>query len=226
MYFLVILSTFIFPILFNAVYFLIGFASVPARWVSWGAINVSFVMLIVASVPYYGKREAPQIGSAVSAAFGHLGIQFITGLVVIILSSYVDVSWKVPLIIHAVVGAAYLLIALGMRSANLHTAKVQQEAQAAHNIIMSIADDIQMIWRNMPEGKERKLVEKLFDSARTLRVNASSPNENVDLDIIRGVQELRIAVEENNGTLESVVNKLQRLFDQRNMLVAKKQTGR
>lgn len=217
---ILILAACIPAILFNFVYFLIDFTPMLSRWVSWGIINISFVLGIIGSFPYWKTRDASRIGSQAVLALYHQTVQLIIGALLIVINCFWMITLGVTIFVHLLVAAIFIMIAAGNHAANVHTQKVQKESVDSQHFSQMITDKLRSIWSNMPEGQNKKLVERAYDNARTMSKNLSVIKTDVDDAIIEELMLLKNAVSEaDEQTITECCKNISVMINKRNLLV-------
>ncbi len=217
---ILILAACIPVVLFNFAYFLIDFTPMLSRWVSWGIINISFASGIIGSFPYWKTNDVSRIGSQVILALHHQTVQLIIGTLLIVINSFWTISLGVTVFVHLLVAAIFIVIAASNHAANLHTQKVQKESAVSHHFAQMISDELHSIWTNMPEGLNKKLIERAYDGARTMNKNPSVKRTEVDDAIIEELTLVKKAVvEADDQTIAEHGKKICLLIDKRNMLI-------
>ena len=155
-------------LVFNLFFFSIWENMSTTRWICWGAIHAAFALFIAAAHSTKATDDGlihsyPKMG----VAFGLFVIMTISGIV---LTIWNPESWKVPVVILAVLAFGGLFTYISMMSAEeATTANVTRDAQRKF-FIQSCAERLEEARQLQTDIALRKHIEKAYDAIRGAQV--------------------------------------------------------
>lgn len=213
---LLLLAAFLPAVMFNLVFFLIGFTPMLSGWISWGIINFAFLSAVFGSYPYWRTKDAARIGTQAVLAVGHLIAQVVVGSILIVISYFFNLKWVLPVLIHLFAGGVFIALAAINHAANLHTEAVQKKSSEAMYFSEALSEELRALWRSLPEGNCKKQLERAYDAARTMPQNPGAASAETDSSIKEALALLKDSAARNDmQAIEHYCNQLCLLIEKR-----------
>ena len=211
----IILSV-VFLVVFNLVFLLTAGTDHPASvWISYIFIHVAYILFLFTPRFFTKTGNTVVLGMplmAISAV--HFGITFIVGLVFIFLRLE---SYKVPLIVHAVITAAYVLLLVSNMLANEHTADNLERHELELEYVKGAASKLKGIMNSVSDSKLQKKVERAYDLVNSSPVKSNASVRSYELTVLNLIGELRDSVQNNDTeSVESILREIETNANERN----------
>ena len=175
-------------VVFNLVYFFVWDNMSATRWICWGAIHASFVLFVTAA--YSAKLTNGGLIHAYPrmwVAFSLLEVVAIAGL---IMSAWNPESWKVPVIILALLGFLYLFTYISLIPAEKATESCVLRDSKQKFFILSCTERLEETRRAQADLVLRKQIEKACDAIHCAQVNTVPAVAEIESRITSLVSEL------------------------------------
>ena len=207
----------IFLIVFNAVFFIAGGTDHKTSvWISYGFIHFSYFMLLLTPIlARKGKSSAIFGFSLYSVSSTYFILEFITGVVFILISPE---SYKAALLVQLCIAGLYGIVLISNMIANEHTADAEEKRQYQIDYVKKASAQIKGLLSQIQDRDVKKKMEKVYDALYSSPIK-SHPNlaqiENRILESINALEE-----EISAGNKESIIsstNSLLNAVNERNM---------
>ena len=196
---LVLLAIFLL-VVFNLAYFSIWEHMSASRWICWGAIHVAFA-LFVAAAHSTRSTEDGLIHSypKMAVSFSLFLIMAIAGIV---LTIWNPGSWKVPVVILAILAFGDLFTYISLMSAEEATAAAEQRDGRQKFFVRACAERLAEARSAQSDPALRKQIEKACDAIRGAQVATVPAVAGIEAEIHELVSKLCGAAEA--GSAETV----------------------
>lgn len=185
-------------ILFNAVFFIAGGADHPASvWISYGFIHFAYFLLVVTPYLIRGGADAAVFGFSlysISAAYNI--VEFLTGTIFILVAPE---DYKAALLVQLVITGIYAIFLASHMIANVRTADIQEGRQPQLAYIKKASSEISSILDRVNDKQLIKKLKNIYDAISTSPVKTHPDVEQLEFQILSGINELRISCNAGRG---------------------------
>jgi hypothetical protein len=213
------LSSLIFLIAFNAVFFIVGGTDHPVSvWLAYGMVHLSYLLLI--ATPLFGSRDknAFETSAPVGILSGaHFALEFVIALIVFLVAPD---GYKFVLVLYIILLAIYLALFFSMLSVNQHTEASEKRQRQEVFFIRNYASRVQMLLNKLPDAQVNKKIEKAYDELHASPTRSNPQAAAIEGAIVLKIGELELAVRENRAEdAERFATDLLYLVEERNRLI-------
>lgn len=213
---LLIAGSAIFLVVFNFIFLLTAGTDHPMSvWISYIFIHVAYLMILVAPLLTRKTKHTELLRMPlILVSKVHFGITFVVGLLFILLCLE---NFKVNLIIHVVITAAYLVVLIFNIIANEHTVQSNERHEQEMEYVRGSADQLKGIMDSVSDSKLRKKVERIYDLVSTSPVRSDASVRSVEWNVMNLIGELRESIQEGNTeAAESLLRDIENAANERN----------
>lgn len=210
----------IFLVVFNVVFFVLGEGSGPASvWISYAFIHFAYAMAV--ATPFItGKSKQAVLGVSVYAiSSGYFLVEFIVGVVFILLSPE---SFKPALVVQLILAAIYLAMLIIFLLVNETTNESLEREETENVFIKSCSSRVKLLMGKLGEKGCDKALENLYDLIHSSPSRSSVSVSELEKQSTNLISQLEAAV--NNKEKENTVNianRIGELFKERNQILRK-----
>lgn len=207
----------IFPILFNAVFFVVGGTDHPTSvWISYAFVHGAYIVLLV--TPYLvseGKSAAVFGYSLLSVSYTYFLIELVTGVTFILVA---PASYKGAFLVQLCIAGIYGVFFMSNMQANEQTAMAEAERQPQIEYVKNATLEIAAIIAGISDRETRKKVEKAYDAINASQVKSHPRLAPLESEILDAVASLRgsantaerVAIQKQAEALLQMVNERNR----------------
>jgi len=192
----------IFLVIFNALFFILGGVDHNLTvWLSYGFIHFAYLMLLL--TPFFirrGKSAAVFGFSLYSISSGYFLVEFITGIVFIVISPE---NFRIALLVQLCIAGLYAIILVSHLIANEHTADAEEKRQYQIEYVKNAATKIKIMLDRINDKETKKKVEKVYDEIHSSPVKSHPDLEQMESRILLSINELDDAV--SGGNKERII---------------------
>ena len=187
----------IFLIVFNAVFFVAGGIEHNASvWISYGFIHFSYFMLLLTpKLIREGKSSAVYGFSLYSISAVYFLIEFVTGLVFILVASE---SYKTAFLIQLCIAGLYGITLVSHMIANERTAEAEEKRHHQVAYIKDASVRLKSLLENISDKETKKKIEKVYDALYSSPVKTHHNLALMENNILMSTYELENAVSSGN----------------------------
>ncbi len=210
----------IFVVVFNIVFFVVGGADRPASvWISYCFILFAYAMTV--ATPFITKKNKQAVlgVSVYAVSSGYFLIEFIVGIVFILISPK---SFKPALVVQLILAAIYLAMLIIFLLANESTNESLEREETENDFIKTSASRVKLLMGKLGEKGCDKALERLYDLIHSSPSRSISSVKQLEQQCKDLISQLETAV--NNKEKESVVDiagRVEELFKERNQILKK-----
>ena len=209
----------IFLIVFNALFFGLGGVNHHVSvWMSYGFIHFAYFMLLLTPKLIREGKSAAVFGfSLYSISATYFLIEFITGIVFILVSPE---NYNAALIIQLCIAGLYGIMLVSHMLSNEYTANVEEKRQTQIAYIKDISVKVKILLESISDKETKKVVEKVYDAMYSSPVKSHPNLTQMENRILQSINDLERTV--TTGSKEeifSVANSLLFLINERNNLL-------
>jgi hypothetical protein len=220
--FLWFVRSFIFLIIFNALFFVIGGIEHNASvWISYGFINFAYIILLL--TPKFnraGKSSSVFWFSLYSTSATYFFLEFITGIIFILVAPE---GFKAALAVQVCLAGFYFIILISHMIANERTADAEEKRQPQIAYIKNASAKLKLLLENISDKETKKKVERVYDAIYSSPVKSHPNLAETEERILGFISELECAIAaENKESVVSMANSLLLLINERNNLLLQK----
>lgn len=210
----------IFVVVFNIVFFVVGGASRPASvWISYCFIHFAYAMTV--ATPFITKKSKQAVlGVSVYAiSSGYFLIEFIVGLVFILISPK---SFKPALVVQLILAAIYLAMLIIFLLANESTNESLEREETENDFIKASASRVKLLMGKLGEKGCDKALENLYDLIHSSPSRSSSSVKQLEQQCKDLISQLETSVnnKEKENTID-IAGRIEELFKERNQILKK-----
>lgn len=205
----------IFLVVFNIVFFVLGGADRPASvWISYCFIHFAYAMAV--ATPYITRKSKQAIlGVSVYAiSSGYFLIEFLVGIVFILLSQE---SFKPALVVQLILAAVYLAMLIIFLLANESTNESLEREEGENDFIKTCSSRVKLLMGRLGDKGCDKALERLYDLIHSSPSRSAASVKQLEQQCKELISQLEAAV--NNKEKENTVDiagRIEELFKQRN----------
>jgi hypothetical protein len=211
----------IFLIIFNAFFFVLGGVGHNVSvWMSYVFIHFAYLMLLLTSrLIRKGKSSAIFGFSLYSISAGYFLVEFVTGIIFILLSPE---SYKVAFLIQLCIAGLYVVALISSMIANEHTADAEEKRQYQIEYVKDASAKIKSIAGRINDKGTKKKVEKVYDAIHSSPVKSHPNLAQMESRILLSINKLDDAVSgENKESIISLADSLLAAINERNSRLKK-----
>ena len=212
------ISSLMFLVAFNAVFFLVGGTDHPVSvWLAYGMVHLSYLLLIAS--PLFGSRDKNSFET--SAPLGilsgaHFALELVIALIVFLIAPE---GYKFVLVLYIILLAIYFALFFSMLSVNSHTAASEKRQRQEVFFIRNYASRIQLLINKLPDAQVNKKIEKAYDELHAAPTRTNPQAAAVEGSIVVKTGELESAVREGRAVdADRVATEIIYLVEERNRL--------
>lgn len=205
----------IFVAVFNIVFFVLGGGERPASvWISYGFIHFAYAMTIATPLLTRNCRETVLKVSVYAVSSGYFLLEFIVGLVFILISPS---SFKPALVVQLIIAAIYLALLIIFLLANENTNESLEREERENAFIKTSASKVKLLMGKVGEKDCEKALERLYDLIHASPSRSSASVKDTEQQCAELISQLEAAVngKEKENTVE-IAGRLEELFKERN----------
>jgi hypothetical protein len=193
-----ILVDLIFLAVFNVAFYVIGgLDHSPPIWISYAFIHFSYLMLLITPYLVRGGKNSAVFGfSLYSVSAAYFLVEFVTGVVIILLSPE---GYKAALLIQLFIAAFYAAILIANMIANEHTADSVEERQYGLDYIKRAAAEMEALLNSASDRQVKKQFEKILDAIRASPVKTHPSVTPIEMRIFNSIGDMRNLAGGNDG---------------------------
>jgi len=193
----------IFLIIFNAIFFLVGGVDHNLSvWLSYGFIHFAYFMLLLTPLFIRRGKSAAVFGfSLYSISSGYFLVEFITGIIFILISPE---NYKITLLVQLCIAGLYGIILIANMIANEHTANTEEKRQYQISYVKNASSKIKLLLDKINDKEAKKKVEKVFDAIDSSPVKSNADLMETEQKILLTIDELENVI--STGVKESIIS--------------------
>lgn len=210
----------VFLVVFNIVFFVLGGADRPASvWISYCFIHFAYIMAV--ATPYITRKSKQAIlGVSVYAISScYFLLEFIVGVVFILLSQD---SFKPALVVQIIIAAVYLIMLIIFLLANESTNESLEREETENDFIKTCSSRVKLLMGRLGEKGCDKALERLYDLIHSSPSRSSASVKQLEQQCRELISQLEAAV--NNKEKENAVEiagRIEGVFKERNQILKK-----
>ena len=192
----------IFLVIFNVVFFTLGGKDHnPSVWISYGAIHLAYVLLIITPIFTRSGKSAALFGVSLgSISTVYFLVELATGIVFILIDAP---EYQAALLVQLVIAGLYGILLVINMIANERTADAQESRQHQIDYVKNASAKLKRII-DKAEGKDiKKKLGKVYDVLHSSPVKSHPSLYQTESGILASIDELDYAVA--NGNTDAVV---------------------
>jgi hypothetical protein len=207
----------IFLVIFNALFFVIGGTEHNVSvWMSYGFIHFAYFMLILTPFLIRKGKSAAVFGfSLYSISAVYFFVQFITGIIFILIASE---GYNVALLVQLCIAGLYGIMLISNMIANERTA---DDEEARHYQIAYVKDasaKLKGMLESVSDRETKKKVERVYDALYSSPVKSHPNLVQMENRIFQSINELEDEISAGNKeNIISMANSLLSAVNERNM---------
>lgn len=208
----------IFVVVFNIVFFVVGGASRPASvWISYCFIHFAYAMTV--ATPFITKKSKQAIlgVSVYAVSSGYFLIEFIVGLVFILIGPK---SYKPALVVQLIPAAIYLAMLIIFLLANESTNESLEREERENDFIKTSALRVKPLIGKLNEKGCDKALERLYDLIHSSPSRSSASVKQLEQQCSELISQLETAVknkEKENAV--DIAGRAEEAFEERNRVL-------
>lgn len=191
---------FIFLILFNVLFFLLGGnRPIASIWISYGFIHFAYLqILVIPSIVPKSKSTHVFIESTAVISTFYFLIELFVGILFILLKLK---SWILALVLQLLFFSAFIIVFLLIHFTNKRTASVEEQRKITQKTINKSFAVLERAMVNL-SGKDKDYIYTLISDLKTLPLSTSSALQGIENNIIDECEEIQQAA--NNGNTDAL----------------------
>lgn len=193
----------IFPVIFNAVFFLAGAHGRKAPvWISYAFIHFAYLMLLLTPALIRSGKSAAVFGfSLYSVSAAYFLLELLIGAAFILISPE---GYKIPLLAQLLIAGLYGIILISNMIANEHTADAEETRQYRIDYVKQASAELKGLLEHMTDKEAKKKVEKVYDALYSSPVKSHPDLAQTESQILMSIGALRSAVAQ--GEKETILS--------------------
>lgn len=204
-----ILLDFVFLIVFNMVFFVMGGAQHPASvWISYGFIHFAYIMLVI--TPFLIRKSSSDAVfgfSLYSISSAYFIAAFIVGVIFIAVHPE---NYKWSLIVQVVIAGFYAIMLISNMIANEHTADSIERHEMELQYVKESSAMLKGIMEMASDKTLKKKIEKAYDLLHSSQVKSSGAVRDYEVTVMDLIEVLEQNVARNdvvaaNTTLDKIM---------------------
>ena len=216
-----IILCFLFLIVFNVVFFVVGGMEHKASvWISYGFIHFAYFMLLVTPKLIRGGESEAVFGfSLFTISSTYLLVEFFIGVLFILISLN---GYKAALLIQICIAGFYGVALVSNMIANEHTADAEEKRRHQIAYVKEASTRLKHLLDNIGDKEAKKKVERAYDAMDSSPVQSRPDLEHMENRIFQTIKELEFSVSTGNkDRIISLANILLASINERNLLQKK-----
>lgn len=213
-----VISGILFPIIFVALFFIIGGSDHGATcWIGFGSILLVYAVIVASTLLIPNTQSSYLFGATGSVVTGiFFTVQFIVGMVFMIGDFE---NWKVPIIIEIVLIAVMIFLLLQLHQADEATAQKENKQQGEAYSVKIFVVKTQMIINRTSDSEIKRCVKNVYDELNSCQTSGNPKVKSLDDSISYSLDALNQAVMSNNiESVKSAADAVIKLAKERKML--------
>ncbi len=210
----------IFVVVFNIVFFVTGGADRNASvWISYGFIHFAYIMAVATPLITKKTKQAVLQISVYAVSSGYFILEFVIGLVFIILNQE---SYKPALIVQLIVAGLYLALLIIFLLVNEATEDNLEKGEKENDFIKTCSSRVKLLMGRLGERGCDKALENLYDLIHSSPSHSSASVSQLEQQAMGLLSQLEGAVnakEKENAV--NIANQISEIFKQRNQILKK-----
>ena len=209
--------TLVFPLVFNAVFFLAGgMEHKTSVWISYGFIHFAYLMLLLTPLLIRSDKSSAVFGFVLyTTTAAYFLLELVAGTLFILIPIF---GPKTVLVIQLVIAGIYGIMLVAHMIANEKTADAQQARQVQIDYIKDAAMRLKLILDRIQDKEARRRVERAYDALASSPVKSHPDLERMEKGILSTIEAIGNAVAANNtNAIFSLAGALSHAVNERNM---------
>jgi hypothetical protein len=212
---LIILQS-IFPVIFNAVFFLLGGIDRNASvWVSYGFIHFAYFMLLLTPKLIPAGRNSAVLGNplyAISAVY--FLVEFLIGVIFILLSLN---GYKAALLLQLSIAGFYGFVLISNLMANKYTVEAVAKREEEIAFVKNASAKLNGLLESVGDKEAKKQIERVYDVVCSSPVKSHPDLEELERKILASIDILENGIAAGNGnSITDLARSLESLVNERN----------
>ena len=206
----------IFPLVFNAVFFVVGGTDrKDFVWISYGFIHFAYFMLLLTPALIRKDKSSAMFGFTLySTTAVYFLLTFIIGVGSMVIPLF---GPKTMLTVHLLVAGVYGIMLVAHLIANEKTADAEQARQVQVDYIKNASVNLKLLLDKISDKETYRNVERAYDALRSSPVKSYPELEPMEKWILSTITAMDSAVTAGNkNTTLSLAEALTRTIDERN----------
>ena len=198
----------VFLAIFNVLFFMIGGATHNASvWISYGFIHFAYFMLLLTPKLTNKNKSAAVLGfSLVSISTVYFLVQFVTGIIFILVSPE---SYKAALSVQLCIAGLYAIMLISNMIANQHTAEAEEKRRYEVSYVKTASVQLKGLLDSVGDKDLQKKLERAYDAIYSSPVKSHPNLAQMENRILQSIDELEDALKtENKENMVSLANSL------------------
>ena len=205
----------IFIVLFNAIFFLAGKDYKASAWISYGCIHLAYGMLVITPLFTKNTKSKAMFGLSLYAiSSAYFLLQLVIGVVLIIISLKLNATILIQLCLAGFYGIAlvsFLMI-------NERTAAAEETRQIEISFIKEATQKVKNLLTQINNKELNLQVEKIYDTLQASPTKSHPELALIERKISLAIEELEIAIAENDEITDIARNLLNTINDRNSKL--------
>jgi hypothetical protein len=211
------LNNLIFPVIFNALFFLLGGTEHRASvWISFGFINFAYLMLLLTpKLVRSGKSSAVFGFSLFTISATYFFAELVIGIAFILASPE---SHKAVLLIQLCIAGLYGVMLISHMIANEHTADAEEKRQCEIDYVKNASMKLKMMLEQVKDKDAKRAVERLYDALYSSPVKSHPNLAQIESHILQLINDLENVISTVDAErIKAAASSLLTAVNERNM---------
>lgn len=190
----------IFPILFNAVFFILGRSEPPASvWISYAFVHIAYISILVTPYLVRKGKSAVVFGYALfTVSYTYFLIELVAGVIFILVA---PPNFRVAFLVQLCLAGIYGAIFISNMLVNENTAVEEERYQPQIDYMKNARMEMAAIVNSISDRETRRKLEKAYDAINASQANSHPRVAALESEILEMIASLRHSVR----TTEQVV---------------------
>jgi len=202
--------TLVFPLVFNAVFFLAGGTDRKTSvWISYGFIHFAYLMLLLTPVFIRSDKSSAVFGFVLyTTTAAYFLLELVVGTLFILIPIF---GPKTVLVIQFVIAGVYGIMLVAHMIANEKTADAQQARQVQIDYIKNASVELKLLLNRVQDKTARRKMERAYDALQSSPVKSHPELEKLERGLQTTIEAIEHAITAKNN--ERVVSLVEALFN-------------
>jgi hypothetical protein len=208
-----IILDFVFIVLFNAFFFLIGGGSLNASvWLSYAFIHLAYLMVVLTPQLTKGRNKATTGLPLFTISSIYFLVEFVVGIFFILLALENITS---TLLVQLFIAGAYAVVLILNLIANEHTASAETSRQVEIGFIKTATNNARVLMNEANDTKLRRVIGKICDELASSQTKSHPDLSLLEADIISGFSVVERSLDDSTEAI-SQAERIVALIRERN----------
>lgn len=213
-----VLLILVFLIVFNTIFFLIGILPHPISvWLSYGFIHLAYMMVILTPLLTRKSSQTSIFGVSVfTVSMIYFGIEFVTGLVFILLRLSVI---TIPLIVQVVLFGTYAIILLSVLIANENTANAVAQHEQEVFFLKDLSSQVKLLYDQVEDKETKRSMERLYDLLHSSPTKSAPAVQQIEQEMAARINQLKDVIQSKDSNVSGLISNIASLTEKRNSIL-------